>query len=140
MNELTAVAKGENFRKAMIKNLSNIPQDKPLMIKNVFDGLQKEIHESARAKGFYSKDGSVDVPKNLALIHSEISEALEADRQPKPLPDKNCPDFSNFEIELADAVIRILDLAEDKRFSLGAAMLAKIKANANRPHKHGKRY
>lgn len=105
-----------------------------------FDYVQKQIHEAAKEKGFWPEDESPNIAEKLALIHSEISEALEADRQPEPLPDKHCPDFNNFEIELADTVIRIFDLAGAKGFSLGTAMLTKIEANAKRPHKHGKRY
>lgn len=66
----------------------------------------------------------------LALIHSEISEALEGMR--KGLMDDHLPHRSMFEVELADAVIRICDLAGAKCFDLGGAITEKLEYNARR--------
>jgi NTP pyrophosphatase (non-canonical NTP hydrolase) len=118
----------------------------------IFDELRDVIHQKARRKGFWPElDGlvaaneddqqaineKVNVGEKIALIHSELSEALEAARQPVALQDKHCPAFSNFSIELADAAIRIFDLAGALGIPLGAAMLAKMKANEKRSHRHG---
>jgi cell fate (sporulation/competence/biofilm development) regulator YlbF (YheA/YmcA/DUF963 family) len=43
--------------------------------------LAKEVHENAKAKGFFDKEKNIG--EMLALIHSEVSEALEADRKNK---------------------------------------------------------
>lgn len=45
----------------------------------------------------------------LALVHSEVSEALEGDR--KNLQDDKLPHRSMYEVELADTVIRVWDMA-----------------------------
>lgn len=74
--------------------------------------------------------GSKAVGDQISLIHSEISEAYEGHRKNKP--DEHCPEFTNFEIELADAMIRILDTAGGLNLRLGAAFAAKMKYNAVR--------
>lgn len=66
----------------------------------------------------------------LALIHSEISEGLEAAR--KDLPSDHIEGFSGLEEELADAVIRICDLAGALQLRLGAALTAKLAFNRTR--------
>lgn len=67
----------------------------------------------------------------LALIHSEISEALEGDR--KNLMDDHLPHRKMAEVELADAVIRIFDLAGRESFDLGGAIVEKLAYNLGRP-------
>lgn len=86
------------------------------------------------------------VPEKLCLIHSEISEALEGHR--RDLEDKNLPHREKLEVELADATIRILDLAGALGYDLGSAIIEKMNFNRDRPDhnseakytKHGKRY
>lgn len=98
-----------------------------------------EFFYNAKAHGFWETDGSPEVTKKaekLALIHSEISECLEAIR--KPHPDKYCPDYSAEEVELADAVIRILDYCANYGLRIDEAVKAKHEFNKTRPYKHGK--
>ncbi len=127
--------------------------------------LAEEIHANARNKGFFASEKNIG--EMLCLIHSEVSEALEADRKNhytnlkedwylKGLAEKNygasfCGDeaFKNefeksvkntFEDELADVMIRVMDLAAFKGVDLESHIKAKMRYNAMREHKHGKKY
>lgn len=102
-----------------------------------FHLLQKDIYRNARAKGFW--DESVNIGEKLALIHAEISEALEAYRRNNP-PDDKLPQFSSATVELADAVIRIMDLAGGIGLDLAGAIVAKVEYNKGRAYKHGKKF
>lgn len=70
------------------------------------------------------------VPAKLCLIHSEISEAMEGDR--KKLQDDKLPHRAMLEVELADAMIRICDLAGALGLDLGGAIAEKLAYNAQR--------
>lgn len=82
----------------------------------------------------------------LCLIHSEISECMEGVR--KDLPDDKLPHRKMEEVELADAVIRILDYAGGHGLDLAGAVVEKLQYNAsradhkpkNRRSKHGKKF
>jgi|SaaInlStandDraft_4_1057021.scaffolds.fasta_scaffold120396_1 NTP pyrophosphatase (non-canonical NTP hydrolase) len=76
------------------------------------------------------------VPEKLALIHAEVSEALEAVRAGNP-PDDKVPEYSGLEAELADVVIRIMDLEQKLDLNVGGAIVAKNKMNEGREHMHG---
>lgn len=81
-------------------------------------------------------DSERNVGEVIALMHSELSEALEAARQGYP-KDEKLPQHSNFTVELADTVIRILNYAGEKNLQLAQAILDKMEYNESRPHKHG---
>ncbi len=118
--------------------------------------LSKEIHEANVAKGFYDNDTSVG--ERLALIHSEVSECLEADRQGRLKPSAD-PKYilriegkdlfvGNFRSEikdtgadeLADIIIRCLDFAAHEGMDIDSHVHAKLRYNATRAYKHGKTY
>ena len=71
------------------------------------------------------------VPAKLCLIHSEVSEAMEGHR--KGLMDDKLPHRPMIEVELADAVIRIADLAGALGLDLGGAIAEKMAFNRVRP-------
>lgn len=75
--------------------------------------------------------GKALVAEKLALIHSEIAEAMEGHR--KGLKDDKLPDRPMIEVELADAVIRICDLAGALGLDLGGAIASKLAYNLTRP-------
>ena len=121
--------------------------------------LAEEVHRNAKNKGFH--DNPPSIGESIALIHSEVSEALEADRV-----DKHCQikgevvvhlaihaptneyfkrEFKGhikdtFEDELADIMIRVMDLAASKGIDLDAHIKAKMRYNSLREHMHGKKY
>ena len=66
----------------------------------------------------------------IALMHSELSEALEALR--KDLMDDHLPHRKGIEVELADTVIRIMDFCGAFNLDLGGAIAEKLAYNANR--------
>jgi len=66
----------------------------------------------------------------LALIHSEISEALEGRR--KGLMDDHLPIRPQIEVELADTVIRVLDLCGRRNYDIGGAIIEKFEYNKKR--------
>jgi len=74
--------------------------------------------------------GLRNVGELLCLVHSEISEAMEAHR--KNLMDDKLPHRRGIEVELADAIIRICDLAGAHNLDLGGAIVEKMNYNAQR--------
>ena len=74
--------------------------------------------------------------EKIALMHSELSEALEGLRAGNP-PDDKVTEFSSVEVELADVIIRIFDLAGKREWDVVGAMLAKLQMNRGRPYRHG---
>lgn len=88
--------------------------------------LCEEAYETAKSKGWHNEPKETGTL--LALIHSEVSEALEADRK---------GNTENFVEELADVCIRIFDLCGSKGIDLEKAILEKMSYNKTRSYKHG---
>jgi len=92
------------------------------------NGLAAFCHASSVIPGWW------DNPRNpgelIALMHSELSEALEGIR--KDAQDDHLPEFKSVEVELADALIRIFDYAGATNLRLGEAFVAKLAYNAQR--------
>ena len=104
---------------------------------NHFASMSGSIHDNAAVHGWWEKpreDGTL-----IALIMSEAAEALEALRNGNK-PDEHCPQFSGAEVELADVIIRIMDMAEARGWDVAGAIVAKHEFNKTRPYKHGKEF
>lgn len=103
------------------------------MIKDSVNGLVGHVHE-LNAKWWVDLDTGKPLVRNvgelLCLVHSEVSEALEGHR--KNLMDDKLPHRAMLEVELADAVIRIADIAGGFGMDLGGAIAEKLAYNAQR--------
>lgn len=97
--------------------------------------LVSACHGASKAAGWWN-DLHTGEPLNrnvgelLCLIHSEVSEAMEGHRKNKM--DDKLPHRPMIEVELADAVIRIADLAGGLGLDLGGAIVEKMAYNAQR--------
>lgn len=90
-------------------------------------------HNLETGEDLRSKNGEPvkrNIPEMLCLIHSEISEAMEGYR--KNLMDDKLPHRTMLEVELADTVIRICDMAGGLGLDLDGAINEKLEFNANR--------
>ncbi len=94
--------------------------------------LQKDIHRLAKEKGWWDKERNDG--EAIALMHAELSEALEAMRV------NNWDGKDGVGEELADCVIRILDYCGGKDIDLEKEILAKHIYNKTREYKHGKEF
>ena len=122
--------------------------------------MVKKAHENAVNHGFWNPP--LDFGTAIALIHSELSEALEEEREGRPLVWYKCNEAEGVStcapqdetdcckyrsrkpegvaVELADAVIRIADLCGHLGIDLDAVIREKMAYNEGRPYKHGKQF
>lgn len=124
-------AEHKRMQERMESYLANIEPEVMITI----EGLGKRIAHWNEHQGFWQSE---NVGEKIALMHSELSEALEQHR--KPHPDEHLPHMDGFTIELADCIIRILDFCGRNHLPLGQCFLAKLKYNLSRPYMHGKKF
>ena len=125
------------MRKGVHASIYMKGQEMNQLLINAINVLSEDINLCAVRHGFW--DGNYGDGMKIALMHCELSEALEGLRHDNP-KDEHCPEFGNVEIELADCIIRILDFCNHKKYNIGEAMSAKMAYNETRPYKHGKKF
>ena len=137
------LAQSEAGEAACIANLQRLglaPKEPPTpsQIAAASNILTEACHGASKAAGWWAtptggatRDNPMCFSNKLMLIVSEVSEAMEGDR--KSLPDDKLPHRPMREVELADAVIRIFDLAGAYDMDLGGAIAEKMAFNAIRP-------
>ena len=97
--------------------------------------LQDYCHGQARAAGWWTdlnsgKDKERNIGEALMLVTTELAEALEGHR--KSLHDPHLPKRDNYTVEVADALIRLFDLAGGTCIDLPGAFEEKMQYNARR--------
>lgn len=114
--------------------------------------LAEEIYQDNKAKGFW--DEKRNIGELLMLVNSELVEALEADREEKYTSETDkafqlqygdnlhfqATIKNTFEDEIADAIIRLLDLCGGLGIDIDFHITEKLKYNKTRKRKHGKKY
>lgn len=99
--------------------------------------VARRQHQDMADKGWWPAGEDRNDGEMIALIHSELSEVLECLRAGDP-PDKDLPQFSGAEVQMADVIGRIMDMSEGRGWRVAEAFLAKMAHNRTREHRHGK--
>lgn len=125
------------------------------MFYELVERFTKICHDNSKAKGFWDGPENDNIPTKIALLHSELSEMLEAWRKGNPKCDKVMKDYrgvnrllsildggeartlTSMEEEAADVFIRLCDLCGRLGIDLARVAMEKHRYNVCREHMHG---
>ncbi|TXI13271.1 MAG: hypothetical protein E6Q68_01735 [Polynucleobacter sp.] len=103
-----------------------------------------QIFEDNKKKGFW--DEKRNVGEMLMLVVSELGEAIEARRKGRMCKEQKSMELfalnvkDTFEDEIADAIIRLLDMCGGLEIDIHWHVFAKLEYNKTRERLHGKKY
>jgi NTP pyrophosphatase (non-canonical NTP hydrolase) len=112
------------------------------LTKDMLNNLASTCGQASKAKGFWEEGARRNKGEMIALMHSELSELLEAIRSPSrgQQPSDHCPEMSAEAEECADLFIRLADYCYGWNIDLGKAIIEKMAFNESRPPKHNKQF
>ncbi len=101
-----------------------------------FNNIAEEVAYISKSRGWTVNTSTEGIASKIALMHSELSEALEALRHGDP-PSDHIPSYSGMEEKFADVIIRIMHVSHVLGLKVPAALIEKLTYNSTKPHKHG---
>ena len=111
-------------------------------IKSIIGLLIDICHDTAVDKGLHPDSDTPSFGEQIALIHSEVSEALEAYRNSgfdtwrETIHNEGIKPHGVVS-ELVDVMIRVFDVAGKHELPLGSMLIEKMLYNLTREHRHG---
>jgi NTP pyrophosphatase (non-canonical NTP hydrolase) len=130
----------EMTKRALLHALEELENDTDFVVK--FSRLTWILHQTAILKNWWDDGQQKSLGEQVLMMHTELSEAVEALRMPNTLPtDKWYREEDGkpegFGVELADCVIRIADTCRYNGIDLLVDVLEKARFNLSRPSRHG---
>ena len=105
--------------------------------------LARKCHEDAKSLGWYDEGKTKSDVENLMMVVTELAEAVEEIRNEKPAfyyhptDDREIKKPEGIAVEIADAIIRLLDMSAYKGYDIETVIKEKLAFNLTRGYRHG---